>query len=69
MMSAAQNYAVYLTEATHEGPVGYVLNNILWDGVSKWAPPSGQAVITDPDCKYPIGSTFTADTTPSGAAE
>lgn len=65
----AQNYIVYRTEASGDQVVGYVTNNILWDGVSPYEPGSGLAMIPDPDRLYPIGSTYTASTAPSSTAE
>jgi|GEM_PF-3114595 len=51
-------YAVYRTTASGNEPVGYVTNNIMWDGVSNWAPGAGFAVVADPDRLYPIGSIY-----------
>ena len=62
-------YAVYLTAATGTHPAGYVVNNIMWDGASTLALPTGQAVVADAARKYPIGSTYTAPTaTPATTA-
>lgn len=61
-MSSVQIYAVYLIQAADNHPTGYVVNNILWDGLAKWAPPAGQAAIADPDGKYPVGSLYTPPT-------
>lgn len=52
------NCAVYRTEASGDEPEGFVVNNILWDGVSEWSAPDGCAVIKDPGRKLPIGSIY-----------
>ncbi|GAN83789.1 hypothetical protein F1645_16390 (plasmid) [Novacetimonas hansenii] len=57
-MATVETYAVYLTTATGTNSVGYVVDNVLWDGASAWTPPEGTAVVADPDRKYPIGSTY-----------
>ena len=61
--SATTVYAVYLTSATITGKVGTVINRIVWDGSTEWPVPSGTAVISDHDGKYPIGSIYTEPTT------
>ena len=60
--ATVQTYAVYLTAATSAHPGGYVVDNVEWDGVSPWTPPTGTATIADPDRKYPIGSTYDSAT-------
>jgi len=67
--TSADIYAVYRTVADGDQPIGYVANNILWDGVSSYEPGNGLAMVADPDRLYPIGSTYPATTTSSGAAE
>lgn len=61
-----QTYAVYLTAATTVSGTaresGYVINRIVWDGISAWTPGDGYAVVADPNNLYPIGSTYTAST-------
>ncbi|MFT8897108.1 MAG: hypothetical protein ABF968_09135 [Acetobacter sp.] len=55
-----QNYAVYRTSVSGSEAVGYVVNAIVWDGVTPYSPGDGLAVLADPDGKYLIGSTYTA---------
>jgi len=55
-------YAVYLTAATSTHPVGYVVNNVVCDSAATPTVSAGQAVVTDPDRKYPIGSTYPGTT-------
>ena len=61
--SKATEYAVYLKAATTTEKAGTVINRIMWDGSAAWTIPTGVAVISDPDGKYPIGSIYTATTT------
>lgn len=56
----SQNYAVYRTIASGSEAVGYVVNVIVWDGISTYSPGTGLALVADPDGKYLIGSTYTA---------
>jgi len=63
------NYAIYRTESGNGQNVGYVVNNILWDGISSYKPGSDLAMVADPDRLYPIGSTYPVTTASSGAAE
>lgn len=58
MSTDPQRYAVYLAAATDSEPAGTVVNSIMWDGVSEWSPPTGQAVVADPTGAYPIGSVY-----------
>ena len=51
-------FAVYLTAATDEHPVGYVVNNISCDSSVSPSLIQGQAAIADPDRAYPIGSIY-----------
>ena len=64
-MATVQNYALFLTTAAPGQLVGMVVNVVMWDGSSAWAPPTGQAAVADPTGKYPIGSIYTL---PSSAA-
>ncbi|WP_075594809.1 hypothetical protein [Novacetimonas hansenii] len=61
-MATVQTYAVYLAVASGTKSAGYVVDNVEWDGVSPWTPPTGTATIADPDRKYPIGSTYDSAT-------
>ncbi len=38
---------------------GYVLNRVMWDGGTKWAPPVGTEARADPQGALAIGSTTT----------
>jgi len=53
-----QNYAVYRVTASGDQPAGYVVNNILWDGISTYQPGEGLLLIADPGRAYPIGSVY-----------
>ncbi|GAN91476.1 hypothetical protein Gbfr_040_002 [Gluconobacter frateurii M-2] len=57
---AIQTYAIYLTAASGDTPVGTVVNRVEWDGSQQLFLSSGQAAIADPDNKYPRGSTYAA---------
>lgn len=54
-----QRYVVYRTIATDTQPVGYVVNAVLWDGKSSWAPPNGMAVIQNDILN--IGDTYNSN--------
>lgn len=57
---ALQNYAVYRTIASGSQAAGYVVNVIVWDGVTTFDPGEGFSLVADPGGKYLIGSTYTA---------
>ncbi|AQS84016.1 hypothetical protein A0U92_03665 [Acetobacter aceti] len=57
-----QNYAVYRTSVSGSEAAGYVVNAIVWDGVTSYSPGDGLALVADPDGKYPVGSTYAAST-------
>ncbi|RUT25381.1 hypothetical protein C0V97_12425 [Asaia sp. W19] len=59
-MTQPDAYSVYLTAATVEHPIGYVIDRVLWDGRSDWSPPDGTAAIPDHEGQHPIGSSYTA---------
>ncbi len=59
-MTQPDAYSVYLTAATVEHPIGYVIDRVLWDGTADWLPPTGTAIVADPNGAYPIGSSYTA---------
>lgn len=60
---ASQPYAIVATVAgTYYGitaTVGMVVNRILWDGTSAWAPPTGTEARADLNGTLQIGSTTT----------
>ncbi len=42
---------------------GTVVNTVVWDGQSSWAPPAGQTAVQIPDGVYVgIGSTYSGGT-------
>lgn len=59
-MAASQRYIEYRTVASGEQGAGYVVNAVVWDGVTPFMPGDGLALVPDPDGKYPIGSTYSA---------
>jgi hypothetical protein len=60
MSTTTAVYAVYRTVASGAEGVGYVVNNIVWDGVSAIALGTGVTAVADPDRQYLIGSTYSA---------
>jgi hypothetical protein len=65
---AVQAYAVIATVATtitnEDGTTsnvapGYVLNIVLWDGISAWTAPAGAETRADPTGTLQIGQTTT----------
>lgn len=65
---ALQAYAVIATTATTyvnqagvtvPAPAGTVINRVMWDGGSDWAPPAGTEARADPDGTLNIGTTTT----------
>ena len=65
---AKQAYAIIATAATTysdawgnvlQAPVGTVINRVMWDGSSEWAPPPGTEARADPDGTLNIGATTT----------
>jgi hypothetical protein len=60
---AQQNYAIIATAAGMYygavGAVGQVVNRVIWDGNSGWAPPSGTEARADQNGTLPIGSMTT----------
>lgn len=72
-MATAQNYIIYRTVASGTQGVGYVVNTVLWDGTTTFAPGTGLALALDATRAWPIGSTYaptatTAATTGAGAS-
>ena len=55
-------YAVYYTAATGSYAAGYVWNNILVPSGGTLPTIAGSALVKDADRKYPIGSTYKAET-------
>ena len=59
-MATIQRYIEYRAVPHESEAVGYVVNAIVWDGVTPFMPGDGLALAPDPDGKYPIGSTYAA---------
>lgn len=53
-------YAVYYEAATDGYDAGYVWNNILVPSDGSVPTITGSLLVSDPDRKYPIGSTYKA---------
>lgn len=53
-------YAVYYEAATGKYAAGYVWNNILVPSDGAVPTIAGSLLVSDPDRKYPIGSTYKA---------
>ncbi|GBR00570.1 hypothetical protein [Acetobacter oeni] len=61
-MADSARYIVYRTAASEDQAAGYIVNAVMWDGITNYSPGSGLALAADPAGQYPIGGSYVAPT-------